>query len=191
MSKKNQTLTKAETLEAIDRLAAQAYAAVTMEARKGVQTAAERVPHSGLWQSLRGTAAHRMAHMQNLVDQLGPDFTFEQERRVHLLAAWDQEQPGLTGADVLNGAPVTREAVRRAGRHQARDFEWTPVQERTSDRGITVTVSGRTGSGKGLLIRQLVEAWNGEATVTRVDGDQYRVVFLRSKQPPLGELLPV
>ncbi|TXI59719.1 hypothetical protein [Mycolicibacterium mageritense] len=191
MSKKNQTLTKAETMEAIDRLAAQAYAATTMTTRTGIQSAAERVPHSGLWQSLRETAAHRMAHMQNLIDELGPDFTFEQER-VHLLSQWDQEQSGLTGADVLNGAPVTREAVRRAGRHQARDFEWTPVREQqTNDRGITVTVSGRTGSGKGLLIRQLVEAWNGEATVTRVDGDQYRVVFLRSKQPPLGELLPV
>lgn len=183
-------LTTAETLEAIDRLAAQIYAAQTVMTKAGVQTAAERVPSSAEWKSLRETAAHRMAHMQNLIDELGPDFTYEQGR-MHLLAAWDQEQPGLTGADVLDGAPVTREAVRRAGQHQARDFEWTPVQERTSDRGITVTVSGRTGSGKGLLIRQMVAAWDGEASVTRVDGEQYRVVFLRSKQLPLGELLPV
>ncbi|MBE5469558.1 hypothetical protein [Mycobacteroides abscessus] len=119
MSKTIKTLTSAETLEAIDRLAAQAYAATVMYTCRGTTTAAEHVPHSDRWQSLRHLAAERLAYQQYLIDALGPGFTREQEL-AHRMTVRDEQQLLLSEEAILAGAPVTREAVRRVGKHQAR-----------------------------------------------------------------------
>lgn len=120
MSKTNKILTDAETAEAVDRLAAQLYAAATIQTRDSLQLAASRVPSSEHWEGLRRTAALRLAHTQYLIDQLGPDFTFEEEARYRIETAWDARPIGLCGDGPAFGLGVSREAVNRVEQHQAR-----------------------------------------------------------------------
>lgn len=121
MTKKNTTLTDAETASAVDRLAAQLYAAATIQTRDGLKPAASRVPSSEHWEGLRRTAALRLAHTQFLIDQLGPGYTREQQARYQAETPWDARSIGLCGDGPAFGlGAVSREAVRHVEQHQAR-----------------------------------------------------------------------
>jgi len=121
MSKTNKMLNDAETVEAVDRLAAQLYAAATIQTCGGVQPAASRVPSSEHWEGLRRTAAMRLAHTQFPIDQLGPGYTFEQQARYQAETSWDSRPIGLCGGGPAFGlGVVSREAVHRVEQHQAR-----------------------------------------------------------------------